>query len=71
MPFLNDVNFPVLVSNVDFSKEPELVATNKLSNSTILEVNGTKVGVIGYLTPKTKEDYINKVEFSEEIVSIK
>ncbi|XP_030560611.1 protein 5NUC-like isoform X1 [Drosophila novamexicana] len=70
VPFLNDVNFPVLVSNVDFSKEPELVATNKLSNSTILEVNGTKVGVIGYLTPKTKEDYINKVEFSEEIVSI-
>ncbi|EDW61296.2 protein 5NUC [Drosophila virilis] len=70
VPFLNAVNFPVLVSNVDFSKEPELVATNKLSNSTILEVNGTKVGLIGYLTPKTKEDYINKVEFSEETVSI-
>ncbi|XP_064542713.1 protein 5NUC-like isoform X2 [Drosophila montana] len=70
VPFLNAVHFPVLVSNVNFSKEPELVATNKLSNSTILEVNGTKVGVIGYLTPKTKEDYINKVEFSEEIVSI-
>ncbi|XP_023172463.2 protein 5NUC-like [Drosophila hydei] len=68
--FLNAVDFPVVVSNLDYSKEPELVATNKLSNSTILEVNGTKIGIIGYLTPKTKEDYINKVEFREEITSI-
>ncbi|EDW01380.1 GH21403 [Drosophila grimshawi] len=70
VPFLNDVSFPVLAANVDISQEADLVATNKLSNSTVLEVNGTKIGIIGYLTPKTKEDYIFKVEFHEEIVCI-
>ncbi|XP_017868238.1 PREDICTED: protein 5NUC-like isoform X1 [Drosophila arizonae] len=68
--FLNAVDSPVVVSNLDYSKEPDLAATNKLSNSTVLEINGTKIGVIGYLTPKTKQDYINKVEFNEEITSI-
>ncbi|KAH8297418.1 hypothetical protein KR044_011477, partial [Drosophila immigrans] len=71
IPFLKAVEFPVLVCNLDVSKEPDLAATNKLSNSTILDVKGTKIGVIGYLTPDTKSlSYQNDVEYAEEIVSI-
>ncbi|XP_060656295.1 protein 5NUC-like isoform X1 [Drosophila nasuta] len=71
IPFLNAVEFPVLACNLDLSKEPDLAATNKLSNSTVLEVNGTKIGVIGYLTPDTKDlSFQNDVEYAEEIVSI-
>lgn len=71
IPFLNAVNFPVLVCNLNLKNEPELAATKKLSNSTILEVNGVKIGVIGYLTPDTKNlSTKNNVEYVEEIVSI-
>lgn len=52
IPFIKKANFPVLATNLDLSKEPELKAT-KLANSTILKINGTKIGVIGYLTPET------------------
>jgi len=72
IPFLNAVNFPILVSNLDLTNEPELAATKKLSNSTILEVNGVKIGVIGYLTPDTKKHSVpNDLEYMEEILSIK
>ncbi|KAH8400579.1 hypothetical protein KR222_007239 [Zaprionus bogoriensis] len=70
VPFLNAVDFPVLVSNLDLSQDTELTATNRISNSTILAVDGAKVGIIGYLTPKTKEDSATSVEFKEEISSI-
>nr|CAD7403331.1 unnamed protein product [Timema cristinae] len=53
IPFLNNVTCPVLASNLDLSEEPLLAAT-PLANSTILVVNGTRIGVIGYLTPDTK-----------------
>ncbi|XP_064542656.1 protein 5NUC-like [Drosophila montana] len=71
IPFLNAVEFPVLVCNLDLTNEPELAATKKLANSTVLETNGVKIGVIGYLTPDTKNlSFQNNVEFAEEIVSI-
>lgn len=66
------MNFPVLACNLNLTGEPELAATGKLTNSTILEISGLKVGVIGYLTPDTKNlSYQNNVEYNEEIVSIK
>ncbi|EDW61292.1 protein 5NUC [Drosophila virilis] len=71
IPFLNAVEFPVLACNLDLTNEPELAATKKLANSTVLETNGVKIGVIGYLTPDTKNlSFQNNVEFVEEIVSI-
>ncbi|XP_030554704.1 protein 5NUC-like [Drosophila novamexicana] len=71
IPFLNAVEFPVLACNLDLTNEPELAATKKLANSTVLETNGVKIGVIGYLTPDTKNlSFQNSVEFAEEIVSI-
>lgn len=72
IPFLNAVEFPVLACNLDLSKEPDLAAAKSLANSTILESNGVQIGVIGYLTPDTKDlSFQNNVEFAEEIVSIK
>ncbi|XP_060657702.1 protein 5NUC-like [Drosophila nasuta] len=70
VPFLNALSFPVLVSNMDMTNEPELLATNKLSNSTVLNVNGVKVGIIGYLTNQTKDDAHINVEFKDEVESI-
>lgn len=52
IPFIENAKFPVLATNLDLSKEPKLKAT-KLANSTVLLINGTKIGVIGYLTPET------------------
>lgn len=72
VPFLNKVNFPVLATNVDARKEPELANAKNLYNSTILDVRGVKVGVIGYLTPETKYLTVpNEVEFLDEITTIK
>ncbi|XP_017486162.1 PREDICTED: protein 5NUC-like [Rhagoletis zephyria] len=71
IPFLRNVNFPVLTCNLDLSKEPEMAASQHLMNSTVLEVNGTKIGVIGYLTPDTK--YLvtsNTIDFLDEVESI-
>ncbi|EDW29319.1 GL18478 [Drosophila persimilis] len=71
IPFLNEVNFPVVACNLDLKNVPELAATKNLVHSTILETQGTKIGVIGYLTPDTKRlTVMMDVEFYEEVVSI-
>lgn len=70
-PFLNAVDFPVLAANLDLSQDAVLLSTHKIKKSTVLEVNATKVGIIGYVTPKTKEDSSTAAEFNEEIESIK
>ena len=49
IPFVNDINFPVLAANLDTSKVPEL----KISKSITLDVDGHKVGIIGYVTADT------------------
>ncbi|XP_065367554.1 protein 5NUC-like [Calliphora vicina] len=71
VPFLNAVTFPVLTTNLDVRKEPALAKAKNFYNSTILDVRGVKVAVIGYLTPETKYLTVpNEVEFMDEIVSI-
>lgn len=72
VPFLNNADFPVLAANLDLSKTPEMTNTKSLKKSTVFDVNGVKVGVIGYLTPETKTlAYANTVEYFDEIESIK
>ncbi|XP_030380125.1 protein 5NUC-like [Scaptodrosophila lebanonensis] len=71
IPFLNNVEFPVLACNLNLTKVPELAATKHLVSSTLLETNGVKIGVVGYLTPDTKFlTYKNDVEYLDEIVAI-
>lgn len=47
IPYLNFTEFPILAANVH---DDRLV---RLEKSTILDVRGYKIGIIGYLTPQT------------------
>ena len=51
--FLDTVDFPVLMSNADVSAEPYL--KDKIRKSTVVEVGGEKIGLIGLTTPDTTE----------------
>lgn len=71
IPFIQNASYPILTTNLDLSEQPNLAATN-LKNSTILEVKGKKIGVIGYLTPETKIlSTTEKVIFKDEVESIR
>lgn len=71
-PFIEDLTCPVLAANLILTKEPTLAAETNLMKSVVFDVNGTKVGVIGYLTPDTKVLAIkNNVEYIEETEAIK
>ncbi|CRK95992.1 CLUMA_CG009432, isoform B, partial [Clunio marinus] len=68
--FLNEIDFPVLAANLDLEKEPQL-QTEYLKPSTVFTLDGRKIGIIGYLTPETKEVAIqNDVEFIDEVVAL-
>ncbi|KAL0123038.1 hypothetical protein PUN28_007577 [Cardiocondyla obscurior] len=70
IPFIQNASYPVLTTNLDLSEQPNLAAT-RLKNSTILEVNGRKIGVIGYLTPETKIiSTTENVIFNDEVAAI-
>lgn len=60
----------MLACNLDLTGEPEL-AQSGLKSKTVFDVDGHKVGVIGYVTTETKSKKTRKVEFLDEIESIK
>lgn len=65
------MKFPVLAANLILDNEPELI-TESLKPSHVFEIDGKKIGVIGYLTPETKEVAgPNNVEFTDEVEAIK
>uniref|UniRef100_A0A182QYU4 Apyrase n=1 Tax=Anopheles farauti TaxID=69004 RepID=A0A182QYU4_9DIPT len=71
VPFLNEVDFPVLVTNLDLSKTPDMQTTKSLKRSATFTKAGVTIGVIGYLTPETKQlTPVNTVEFLDEIEAI-
>ncbi|XP_076763581.1 protein 5NUC isoform X2 [Xylocopa sonorina] len=71
IPFIQNATFPIVTSNLDLSKQPNLAATNLL-NSTVLTVNGVRIGVIGYLTPETKVlSRTEEVIFLDEVESVR
>ncbi|XP_046409396.1 protein 5NUC-like isoform X2 [Neodiprion fabricii] len=70
IPFIENATFPVLAANLNLTNEPELGAT-KLAKSTVIDINGTQVGIIGYLTPETKLlATTDNVIFDEEVAAI-
>lgn len=72
IPFLNDATFPVLVANLNNSRDHPLFKTRALKESVVFDVRGYKVGVIGYLTPETKQVAVpNDLEFIPEVDGIK
>lgn len=69
---MKEIDFPVLAANLKLEKEPGLASARMLMPSLIKEVDGRKIGIIGYLTPETKEVAgPNEVEFVEEVIAIK
>ncbi len=55
--FVTGVNFPVLSANTDFGTLEKLATA--VPGSTVLEVGGEKVGIIGLVTAETPEITIN------------
>ena len=52
--FLQALNFSVVSSNIDVSREPTWPKPQKLfKKSVILTVAGQKIGIVGYLTKET------------------
>lgn len=69
--FIEKIDFPLLIANMDVSNDTGL-SHIKLEPSLVVEVDGRKVGIIGYLTPLTKLLSTGiYVEFSDEIEAIK
>lgn len=70
--FVNGVNFPVLSANTDFGTLETLAS--RIKGSTILDIGGEKVGVIGLVTADTPEITINfpgkeEISWSDDYVS--
>lgn len=70
--FIKNLSTPVLAANLLLEKVPELAAEHNLYKSIVLNINHTKIGIIGYLTPDTK--FLapkNDVDYEDEIVAIR
>lgn len=63
--------YPLLAANLDFTQEPEL--TSRIEPSLVVTLRGgVKVGVIGFLTPDTKDlASTGKVKFLDEVTSLR
>lgn len=56
-PFLKSKNIssiPIVVTNINTEKEPSL---NSIRSSTVLNVSGHTIGIVGYLTLDTEVTY--------------
>ncbi len=68
--FIDNVNFPIVMSNADVSEEPALA--NKLMKSTIVEKGGVKYGIVG-LTPEDTNEIASPgrfVIFSDPVAAV-
>lgn len=69
--FCNKVGITILAANLDFHLEPELEKCH-IIKSTVLKLPGKDIGLIGYLTPYTKQlANTGKVIFKDEIEAIR
>ena len=68
---MDKVDFPVLMSNADVSKEPALA--NKLMKSTVIEKAGQKIGLVG-LTPENTSELASPgkaITFSDPVEAVR
>ncbi|KFM56516.1 Protein 5NUC, partial [Stegodyphus mimosarum] len=69
-PYLKNLKPTVVVCNINSTKVPEFGELVK--PSTVVEVGGEKIGIIGYLTPETKFlSSVGDLEFEDEVECIK
>ncbi len=68
--FMDALEFPILMSNADVSKEPLLA--DKLAKSAIIERGGEKIGLIG-LTPRDTDELASpgdNITFSDPVAAV-
>jgi 5'-nucleotidase / UDP-sugar diphosphatase len=66
--FVSEVEFPVLVTNVDFSGSPELV--DAILPYVILEVGGEQIGILGVTQADSRVHPVTGVVFSSDYAGI-
>ncbi|KAJ8712223.1 hypothetical protein PYW07_005065 [Mythimna separata] len=72
VPFIRNLSAPVLAANLILDKVPELKNEPNLYKSIVIVKDHVKIGIIGYLTPKTKDlAPRNDVEYEDEIPAIR
>lgn len=72
VPYLKNLNFPIVAANLNISENHPLMQTHAIKHSVVFNVNGNKIGVIGYILPETKQmSKSGDVEFFPEIETIK
>lgn len=71
VPYLRNISVPVVAANVNVTFEPDLNLPI-LTASKVLQVANKKIGIVGYLTPDTKDiaSSIGNVVITKEIPSI-
>lgn len=71
-PFIRNLTCPSLAANLILTSEPTLEAEKNLMKSVVFNINGIKIGIIGYLTPDTKILAVrNNVEYIEEVTAVR
>lgn len=70
VPFLKEVPFPVLASNLDDTLEPSIQGLYQ--RSTVVNVGGRKVGIVGYLTTETSViANPGRIDIGDEVVAVR
>ena len=59
VPFLESVTAPVVVANIDDSKEPSI--QGKYAKSIIIEREGRKIGILGFIIQTTPVSIATRV----------
>lgn len=71
-PFIENLSSPVLCANLILTKVPELAREANLKKSITIDIDGHKIGIVGYLTPSTKVvAKPNDVEYIDEVVALR
>ncbi len=64
-PFLQNISFPMVCTNCNLTQAPDL--KDLIKKSLIVEVQGTKIGILGFVTPDTElQSKPKPVTFEEE-----
>jgi len=70
VPYLKEANYDFLAANLDRSSIPGM---EKCKNSVIKEINGHKIGIIGYIysrTPTISSSNLTSLQFLPEVAAI-
>lgn len=70
VPFLEQVPFPVLAANLDDTLQPSI--QGKYQKSTVIELSGRKIGIVGYLTVETLMiANPGRIDIGDEVVAVR